>query len=197
MFNTLKLKASYEFVSRYLHDVKWVLKLDDDFYARLEMLENFLEEQDKANNRSSGGPSFQTLNSSEPTVIGKIMRTQIAHVTGKWKEVPQWPERAIYPPFPVGSSGHIVSRPVVDYIARHKDFLFDYQGEDVSVGIWLNTSKMAVNFVHDAIHMKNDGNCTDSNAWVVGHRVTSQQMRICHELDHDQTALKHDSSNSP
>jgi hypothetical protein len=45
--------------------------------------------------------------------------------TGKWAELDYKP--GDYPMFPLGSFGHIVSRPIAEYIAGQNLVLHDYQ----------------------------------------------------------------------
>ncbi|XP_064622915.1 UDP-GalNAc:beta-1,3-N-acetylgalactosaminyltransferase 2-like [Lineus longissimus] len=54
--------------------------------------------------------------------------------TGKWRETKY--EAATYPPFACGS-GYVVSGDVVQWLAKNAEYLTHYQGEDVSMGIWL------------------------------------------------------------
>ena len=81
---------------------------------------------------------------------------------------------------PKGSFGHVVSRPVAEYVATHKDTLFNYQGEDVSVGIWLDESPLKDQIVwKSTTHFANHGNCKDPNLWMIGHDITSPTMKAC------------------
>ena len=50
---------------------------------------------------------------------GKIGIRGYVHQEGRWKEE-KYPEHIKYPPFPLGSCGHVVSRPVAEYIAKDK-----------------------------------------------------------------------------
>jgi hypothetical protein len=116
-------------------------------------------------------------------VGGDIRDRNSAHLSGKWKEVPQYPQGGSYPPFPLGSMGHAVTRGVVEYIAQHQQVLFDYQGEDVSVGIWLKDAKEGVEWKSVPKIMVNHGNCQQrqgSPALVIGHDVTPAKMRQCY-----------------
>lgn len=53
---------------------------------------------------------------------------------GKWAENEY--HSVSYPPFACGS-GYVISRPVAKWIASNAQFLHPFQGEDVSLGIWL------------------------------------------------------------
>jgi hypothetical protein len=187
MYRTLpaKLKFAYTFVARYLPSVEWVLKVDDDFFVRIDKFETLLQEQ---------------FDASKAILVGGDIRKQHnAHTGGKWKELPQFPRGALYPPFPLGSYGHAVTRPIVDYVATYQDALFDYQGEDVSLGIWLQQSSSesttststtsqahrppTTTFVSEGTHMSNGGDCRRPNLYVVGHDITPRKMQMCSRSD--------------
>jgi len=142
---------------------KWFLKTDDDSVVRVDTLDSYLE---------------KTYNSDEYVVVGRISRGWGVPRSGKWAERTYKPSK--YPNFPLGSVGHVVSRPVASYIADHLDKLFNYQGEDVSIGIWLDESplKSKVKWVTSK-HMTNKGNCKDTNQWVIGHNIKPATMRGC------------------
>lgn len=131
-----KLKAAYTFVDRHLpSNVQWVLKVDDDMFVRPHMFQRYLDKQAR---RKPGGNVI--INASFPTVLGHIQGNAFAHrrdSKSKWAEVVEYPSGGLYPKFPIGSAGHVVSRPVAEYVSKYQDALFEYQGEDVSLGIWL------------------------------------------------------------
>ncbi|XP_021122048.1 UDP-GalNAc:beta-1,3-N-acetylgalactosaminyltransferase 2 isoform X4 [Heterocephalus glaber] len=54
--------------------------------------------------------------------------------TGKWQEL-EYPSPA-YPAFACGS-GYVISRDIVSWLASNSGRLKTYQGEDVSMGIWM------------------------------------------------------------
>ena len=105
------------------------------------------------------------------------MRENDAHTEGKWREVPQYPVGGRYPPFPLGSCGHAVSRRVAEYISTNQDWLFDYQGEDVSLGIWLKDYPEA-KFEETKV-MSNGGSCLNSKVLLVGHDIDPVKMKRC------------------
>ncbi len=166
MYRTLpqKLKFAYTFVRDHLPQVQWVLKVDDDFFVRIDPFEQALK----------------GYNASQAILIGGDIRIDhAAHTGGKWKELPQFPRGALYPPFPLGSYGHVVTRPVVDYVVEYQEALFDYQGEDVSIGIWLQ-HPLAPNttFMNNRL-MSNGGDCRKPSLHVVGHDITPKKMVAC------------------
>lgn len=54
---------------------------------------------------------------------------------GKWREDKY--NSLTYPPFPCGS-GYVLSEDVVSYLVDNSEDLFNFQGEDTSIGIWLS-----------------------------------------------------------
>jgi hypothetical protein len=163
-----KLKAAYSFVSQRLPNAQWIVKVDDDFYMRVAEFSNYLQ-------------SLDTNTTKLMVVGGDIRDRNTAHLSGKWNEVPQYPRGGLYPPFPLGSMGHAVTRGVVEYIVKHQQVLFDYQGEDVSVGIWLKDAKDGVEWKSVPKIMVNHGNCQRPGPeLVIGHDVTPAKMRQCY-----------------
>ena len=164
-----KVKTAYKFVYEKLPNVKYALKTDDDFYVRVSEFEKYLHKE---------YPITSALE-EQPMLIGAIMTKNKAHGGGKWREVPQYPMGALYPPFPLGSKGHVVTRPIMKYITEHSHVLFEYQGEDVSMGIWLAPVYGKDIFKDASKVMKNDGNCYDYKTYVVGHDLTRFDMEHC------------------
>ena len=196
MYRTLpaKLKFAYTFVHFHLpHTVQWVLKVDDDFFVRISEFEAHL--QTIRTEHHKGDKLLPAI-----LVGGDIRLKHAAHTGGKWKELPQFPRGALYPPFPLGSYGHAVTRPIVSYVAQYQDALFDYQGEDVSIGIWLESQTYPhapnTTFVKSP-HMANHGDCLRPKFYVVGHDISHFKMRVCQRaFDNTTTADNTASSNA-
>ena len=140
---------------------KWFVKTDDDSVVRIGTLGAYLD---------------KTYDSDNPLVIGRIAKGWSVPRSGKWAEKDYKPSK--YPNFPLGSVGHVVSKSVATYIADNSDKLFNYQGEDVSVGIWLNKSPLKVKWVTSK-RMTNHGNCKDTGMWVIGHNIKPAKMKAC------------------
>ncbi|XP_025104862.1 UDP-GalNAc:beta-1,3-N-acetylgalactosaminyltransferase 2-like [Pomacea canaliculata] len=68
------------------------------------------------------------------TLWGNFRRDWVVERTGKWRE-PDFPS-SVYPTFPCGS-GYVVSRNLHTWLADNARHLHSFQGEDVSMGIWL------------------------------------------------------------
>ncbi|XP_067128797.1 UDP-GalNAc:beta-1,3-N-acetylgalactosaminyltransferase 2-like [Centruroides vittatus] len=67
----------------------------------------------------------------------RFRRNWIVNYFGKWKDFNY--ASFVYPAFPCGG-GYVLSSEVVNWIAYNENALFPYQGEDVSVGIWLSAT---------------------------------------------------------
>ncbi|XP_073912934.1 UDP-GalNAc:beta-1,3-N-acetylgalactosaminyltransferase 2 isoform X2 [Castor canadensis] len=94
-----------------------LLKTDDDCYIDLEAVFNRIAQ------KNLDGPNFWW---------GKL--NWAVDRTGKWQEL-EYPSPA-YPAFACGS-GYVISRDIVDWLASNSGRLKTYQGEDVSMGIWM------------------------------------------------------------
>nr|XP_045004660.1 UDP-GalNAc:beta-1,3-N-acetylgalactosaminyltransferase 2 isoform X2 [Jaculus jaculus] len=96
-----------------------LLKTDDDCYIDLEAVFNRIAQ------KNLDGPNFWW---------GNFRLNWAVDRTGKWQEL-EYPSPA-YPAFACGS-GYMISRDVVEWLAGNSGRLKTYQGEDVSMGIWM------------------------------------------------------------
>jgi Galactosyltransferase len=182
-----KLRFAIRWVMRHHWTVRWILKVDDDMYVR--SLNGFVRR-----NRPLG---LSILNSSLPVVMGQIQYLIPVQRHGKWAEdVSYYQHHPVYPPWPKGSSGYLMSRSVGMLIAQKynqdlslmKSSLKDnvslptYQGEDTSLGIWLEASN--VSWINSE-YFVNHGRCLPGvdNAWSIGHRITPELMQKCYEAE--------------
>merc|ERR1712224_315455 len=117
-----KLKSLYKWALENTA-AQWILKTDDDSVVRIDTFERYV---------------LNSYNPREYTVIGAIKNKWNVPRKGKWGEVNYKPKK--YPRFPLGSVGHVVSRGIAQFVVDRSDTLFNYQGEDVSIGIWLDES---------------------------------------------------------
>jgi Galactosyltransferase len=154
-----KLKEAYTWIVENTK-ARWVVKVDDDFFVRVNGLSRFI----------------MTLDDTKPTVLGRIKPHNHVFKTGKWAEFQYKPK--FYPNFPIGSCGHAVSRSVAEYVAKHRKNLIDYQGEDTSLGIWLDESALDTNWLTTSL-FDNSGRCTSPEFFIVGHNISPEKMRIC------------------
>ena len=183
MYQTLpaKLKFAYTFVHTSLPStVHWVLKVDEDFYVRIDSFEAMLNQKYPP----------QPKKENQAVLVGEICYKVRPLLNGKWKELPQFPFRSHYPPFPQGSGGHAVTRRIASYVATYQDALFDYQGEDVSIGIWLHSkmypSAPPTTVYSEGGHMSSGGKCRNPALYVVGHKIAPSEMKACFGWDASQ-----------
>jgi hypothetical protein len=166
-----KLKAAYSFVYYQLPStVDFVVKVNDDFFVRIDEFTQHVND------------NYRHLVSVPTLIGGRLLTDHQAFTDGKWREMPQHREGTIYPPFPMGSYGHVVTRPIFEYVATHKELLFNYQGEDNSLGIWIKQSPTFdfanVTYINSPV-MAGDGNCLVNDKYLVGHYVDQTRMVAC------------------
>ena len=97
---------------------------------------------------------------------------------GKWKEL-RWKTK--YPKFPSGA-GHVVNRRLANWIVEHGDSLVEYQGEDTSIGIWLDQAPFNAKFEKNRIFTSHGGNCFEAGKHVVGHNIPNSKMKKCWKM---------------
>ncbi|XP_014442296.1 UDP-GalNAc:beta-1,3-N-acetylgalactosaminyltransferase 2 [Tupaia chinensis] len=96
-----------------------LLKTDDDCYVDLEAVFHRIAQ------KHLDGPNFWW---------GNFRLNWAVDRTGKWQEL-EYPGPA-YPAFACGS-GYVISSDIVEWLAGNAGRLKTYQGEDVSMGIWM------------------------------------------------------------
>jgi len=161
-----KVKFAYQWILKNCPRVQWLTKVDDDTVVRVDTLQRVL---------------LNKLNSLEPIVVGRIVSDSPVYREGKWAETKYQPDT--YPNWPQGSCGHTVSRPVADYIGSHNKLVY-YQGEDTSIGIWLDQAAdkgaLAVTWLRSHYYT-NDGDCHSPQWLIIGHRIKPTQMLSCYQ----------------
>jgi hypothetical protein len=160
-----KVKLGFSWALQHAQ-AQWVVKTDDDSYF-------VASEADKL---------LSTLDPTEMTIVGHIERDESVPRSGKWAEYPEYKPN-IYPPFPNGANGYTVSLRVAQYIADYDGF--EYQGEDVSVGIWLDRSPCVVTWLHSELFVP-DGDCRNTSRIVIGHNISPLKMKQCYEFNQNQ-----------
>ncbi|XP_065689392.1 UDP-GalNAc:beta-1,3-N-acetylgalactosaminyltransferase 2 isoform X5 [Patagioenas fasciata] len=96
-----------------------LLKTDDDCYIDLEAVFNRITQKKL----------------DRPNIWwGNFRLNWAVDRTGKWQEL-EYPSPA-YPAFACGS-GYVISKDIVQWLASNSERLKTYQGEDVSMGIWM------------------------------------------------------------
>lgn len=156
-----KLKLGYKWALQET-TAEWILKADDDFFVRVARL-------------------GEVVKNRRPwrTVIGGIATGWVVPRKGKWAELNY--KKSRYPSFPIGSYGHLVSRDVAQYVVTSDQF--EFQGEDVSLGIWLDKKSdfTGVRFIRSPAFSGNQ-NCKDRSKLVVGHDFTPKKLEACQAL---------------
>lgn len=166
-----KLKLTYMWLVEHT-EAKYVLKMDDDSFARVDSVQHWLANRANPAKYEIIAGKFNT---------GKPIRS------GKWAETKYKPNK--YPPWPSGS-GHIVSRPVIEYLYHNADTWVSYQGEDTSIGIWMEKVRPQMNLVRTSSKhfITHSGDCHNKNKFVIGHKISIQKLRECYntmdEYDH-------------
>jgi len=144
--------------------VQWILKVDDDVVVRLNALVYHV---------------LRKYDASVPTVIGRIEPASTPHRTGKWAEDPKM-DLSTYPPWAYGSTGYAVSRAVVDYVASQTS-LYYYQGEDVSLGLWLYESDLDVAWIDFPGFCLHQAWYNHQHSVVIGHSLDIETMRTLYD----------------
>jgi len=157
-----KLKLAYE---RALLETEasWFLKVDDDTYVDVPLSTKILQEV-KFGQKAFVANSFHG---------GTVQRE------GKWAE--HVFDENKYPMFPHGA-GHAVSRDLATYVSLHKNSLFEYQGEDVSMGIWISQGAFQADFIVSLAFEGHDGNCENTSSAVIGHNISPEKMVLCKQF---------------
>ncbi|XP_063833581.1 beta-1,3-galactosyltransferase 6 [Ostrinia nubilalis] len=146
---TSKLINAMKWISANLKGLKYVIKCDDDSFVRIDLIIKDLD----AYAPEMNGPELsqyvtfkKTLPSYKGLYWGYFDGRATARLSGKWQEK-DWFLCDSYLPYALGG-GYIISRSIVDYIARNADFLSVYNSEDVSMGVW-TAALDGINRVHD------------------------------------------------
>lgn len=155
-----KLKQAYRWALEQFPVARWFVKADDDSIVRIDRLTRYLLE----------------LNPSQSLAMaGCVYDDRSVWRGGKWEEL-DFP-RPVYPPFALGSCGHAVTRELAQAVVELDGH--EYQGEDTSMGIWINETGKDVTLINARSIFSNSGNCRDEGALVIGHDISAEQMRSC------------------
>ncbi|ESP02802.1 hypothetical protein LOTGIDRAFT_111084 [Lottia gigantea] len=110
------------------YDVDSIMKTDDDCYVDIEQIFEKLQE-------------FKNQNK---TWWGNFRSEWMVERHGKWKERDY--TASVYPKFACGS-GNVISSDIHKWLVKNNNDLNLFQGEDVSMGIWL--SSLVVKYVQN------------------------------------------------
>ena len=157
-----KLKQAFRWASGNTK-ADWILKVDDDCFVHISKIIAIMRDSKLDTN-------------SAPVVFGMIARDFAVLRAGKWAETDY--HRDTYPPFPLGSAGYMVSRKIVNIISNLA--LPNYQGEDVSLGVWLDETVGQDELLWvSSSNFADHGNCWDERAAVIGHGFSGEDMLEC------------------
>ena len=159
-----KMVQAYHFVLSFLPNVDFMVKIDDDCFARPSSMERFLEAYDPNAN----------------IVLGNIRVGIKPNRQGKWAEHKY--HQDIYPPWPLGSSGYALSRTTAQHMVDHSSTLVRYQGEDTSLGIWMSELGLEATFVSvpSLVTHRGKNECRGPKL-IVGHKLTPWDLKTCHK----------------
>ena len=149
----------------------YLLKIDDDAFARLDAIESELKQR----------------NSTKPLYWGYISKGNRPKKKGKWKEE-KWNISEKYLPYAFGG-GYILSADLVHRITVNADGFILYNNEDVSVGAWV--SPFELERKHDlrfAVSASANKKCKNSYLIIVIHKQIEESM----EKIHRSMSLKHE-----
>ncbi|XP_037285755.2 UDP-GalNAc:beta-1,3-N-acetylgalactosaminyltransferase 2 isoform X1 [Rhipicephalus microplus] len=136
-----KLLYFFDFLLQRSIEFDFLVKADDDSLVDLEGLRNSVPKQQ---------PQQQNIWWSHFRHNWPVIRY------GKWAEHKY--SAPIYPAFACGAA-YVLSRDVVLWLARNKDYLHCYQGEDVSMGIWL--AALSLRRIHEPRNWSCSYSCPD------------------------------------
>eukprot|EP00063_Salmo_salar_P046619 XP_014021454.1 PREDICTED: beta-1,3-galactosyltransferase 6-like isoform X1 [Salmo salar] len=151
---TLKLLHMYSWLDHNV-DFKFVLKADDDTFARLDLLK-------------------EELKTKEPSRLywGFFSGRGRVKTAGKWRES-AWELCDYYLPYALGG-GYLLSCDLIHYVRINAAFLKVWQSEDVSLGAWL--APVDVKRMHDPRFDTEYKSRGCSNKYLVTHKQSLEDM---------------------
>ena len=158
-----KLKEAYRWALKHT-EAKWFHKIDDDAVARISKMENLLLKLEDV---------LSATSSNNYVVMGAIKSTDVKK-DGKWAD-PDY-EPSMYPWYVNGAQGYVVSRALAQAVVTYDST--EYQGEDVSLGIWLNEMKINATMINSPLFVAH-GNCHMQGHVSIGHNISPRKMREC------------------
>lgn len=106
----------------------WCMKIDDDSYVRSRPIIEYIGQLDTTINR----------------VIGYNYHPTFVKKRGRWAELKY--SKNLYPRYPNGGVGYILSPALVQTLGENVEKLELYNSEDASLGIWIETLGLKVLF---------------------------------------------------
>jgi galactosylxylosylprotein 3-beta-galactosyltransferase len=165
---TLKLLESLHAINSSIPNFKYLLKSDDDSYVKLDFLSLDLLHYDQ---------KMKATNSAHEIYWGFFNGRANVKKSGQWQEL-NFNSCDKYLPYALGG-GYVISRNLVEYVARHKNILNRYESEDISLGTWLSSFRN--------IHRRHDVRFDTTyiprackNYHLILHKRTEKDMREIH-----------------
>ncbi|XP_033114354.1 beta-1,3-galactosyltransferase 6-like [Anneissia japonica] len=155
---TSKLISMYEWLDRNV-EYSYVLKADDDTFVQLNLLLEELKEKPL-----------------EEFYWGFFDGRAHVHYAGKWAEK-EFKLCDRYIPYALGG-GYVLSKDLVNFVARNSKNLKRYKAEDVALGSWI--AAINVNRVHDPRFDTEYKSRGCSNEYLVTHKQSQEEMRSKH-----------------
>jgi len=124
---------------------KFVLKTDDDSFARLDLLIQEL----KLFGHHSGSRTSE--DQDRCLYWGYFDGRAKVKKRGKWKEEHAYLLCDNYLPYALGG-GYVISKRCVDYLVSNQQYLVGYSNEDVTFGTWLASISPLYRFVIVTFH---------------------------------------------
>ena len=89
-----------------------------------------------------------------------------------------------------GNFGHAYSRAIAQYVSDNRASLWEGQGEDTSMGIWIDEAPAEIKRLMEWVkssyftgsYMWFEGKCEDSDKFSIGHNISPKTMRKCYEM---------------
>lgn len=156
---TLKLLHMYTWLDQNVQ-FKYVLKADDDTFARLDLIKEELKAKEVSR-----------------LYWGFFSGRGRVKAAGKWKEN-AWELCDYYLPYALGG-GYILSADLVHYVHLNVNFLKVWQSEDVSMGAWL--APVSVRRTHDPRFDTEYKSRGCSNKYLVTHKQSLEDMLEKHQ----------------
>ncbi|XP_032970117.1 beta-1,3-galactosyltransferase 6 [Rhinolophus ferrumequinum] len=164
---TAKVLAMLAWLDEHV-DFEFVLKADDDSFARLDALLADLRARDPARRRRLYWGFFSGRGRVKPG--------------GRWREA-AWQLCDYYLPYALGG-GYVLSADLVHYLRLSREYLRAWHSEDVSLGAWL--APVDVQREHDPRFDTEYKSRGCSNQYLVTHKQSLEDMLEKHQtLTHE------------
>lgn len=184
---TLKLIKSMTALNRTTPNFKYVMKVDDDSYVKLDLLTFDLIHYDQKLKSKKSRSDFSLY-------WGYFNGRANIKKSGQWQE-PNYNLCERYLPYALGG-GYVLSKDLVTFIAQYGDHLSMFKSEDISMGTWLSPFRK--------IHRRHDvrfdtaympRKCKDYH--LILHKRTAEDMREIHNGNLCFSEVKYESLRRP